>query len=245
LNHAVHLNPEGLATNNGMREILACDSCHQPASDRSLMEPVNHELHCSRCHRNALTFDTNWFRDRPAPHKDPETVRAVVRDRYAEHLRQNAELLEDMGREGTGRRVVGQGANADATKAVWERVQQKTQGAERVLFEGAGGCRYCHEVSRNDAGWSITRPDIPKHWFTRARFQHDSHRMLSCVACHEAQSSTQTSDVLLPSINSCRACHEPSRGVRSDCTECHTYHDRSRERSLDGPIGRVWAVVDE
>jgi len=43
--------------------------------------------------------------------------------------------------------------------------------------------------------------------------------------------------VLLPTIESCRTCHGKSGGARADCAECHTYHDKSRERSFDGSLG--------
>jgi predicted CXXCH cytochrome family protein len=67
-------------------------------------------------------------------------------------------------------------------------------------------------------------------WFPFARFSHDSHRMLECTACHDAANSTQTSDVLMPAIDTCRQCHNrTATGVRSDCLECHQYHDRAAE----------------
>jgi hypothetical protein len=68
-------------------------------------------------------------------------------------------------------------------------------------------------------------------WFPYARFGHDRHRMLDCAACHgKALASTQTADVLLPTIADCRQCHHRAAvGVRSDCLECHNYHDRSAE----------------
>lgn len=74
-------------------------------------------------------------------------------------------------------------------------------------------------------------------WFPYAKFSHESHRMLECVGCHkEAKDSTATADVLMPKIEDCRKCHNRSTtGVRSDCLECHIYHDRGTEpRGLDG-----------
>ena len=43
-------------------------------------------------------------------------------------------------------------------------------------------------------------------------------------------------DVLMPSIDTCKQCHNrTTAGVRSDCLECHQYHDRSAEpRGLHG-----------
>ena len=76
-------------------------------------------------------------------------------------------------------------------------------------------------------------------WFPYARFGHQSHRMLDCTACHhDARTSTRTRDVLLPTIADCRQCHSrATAGVRSDCQECHTYHDRTVEpRGLRGRL---------
>ncbi|HLW64676.1 MAG TPA: hypothetical protein VKS79_05100, partial [Gemmataceae bacterium] len=67
---------------------------------------------------------------------------------------------------------------------------------------------------------------------------HGSHRAMACTACHEkAQTSTQTSDVLLPKADLCKQCHNPAAGVRSDCVTCHLYHDRTCEkRGLNGML---------
>src|SRR5262249_28142112 len=67
-------------------------------------------------------------------------------------------------------------------------------------------------------------------WFPYARSHPEGHRMLDCAACHPATTSTRTSDVLLPGIDNCRQCHSRATvGVRSDCLECHNYHDRFGE----------------
>jgi hypothetical protein len=59
--------------------------------------------------------------------------------------------------------------------------------------------------------------------------------------------STSTGDVLIPSIHRCQECHtrEPGGseehrgarfgGARTDCVECHLYHDHSRE-DFNGPL---------
>jgi hypothetical protein len=39
----------------------------------------------------------------------------------------------------------------------------------------------------------------------------------------------------LPSVDNCRVCHNGTAdGARVACVECHTYHDHTRERSLNG-----------
>jgi hypothetical protein len=80
-------------------------------------------------------------------------------------------------------------------------------------------------------------------WFPYARFSHESHRMLDCNGCHEpAATSEKTADVLMPKIETCKKCHNrTTAGVRSDCLECHLYHDRGAEPT--GLHGRM--TIDE
>jgi hypothetical protein len=229
-NHAAHIKEDGVLAVSGAREVLACASCHRPDSEHRFMQPIRYEMHCSRCHTNALVFDTDRFGEQPAPHGDAEIVRAVVRNRYAEFVRQQPRSLSDASQPGSDRRVAGRPGSQLTTKAEWDWVQQKAEAAQRVLFGAAGGCRFCHEVSRNDSGWSVARPDIPDRWLPAARFHHGTHRTIECTTCHAAESSTETPDVLLPSIDSCRSCHGPAKGARHDCTECHAYHGASMIR---------------
>jgi len=59
--------------------------------------------------------------------------------------------------------------------------------------------------------------------------------MLSCTQCHgQAAKSETSSELLLPSIDTCKRCHNPQVGARSDCAECHLYHNRKKDRGLDG-----------
>ena len=236
LNHAVHLKPEGVPGPNGAAEQLTCATCHQLDSERRYMQPINHVQHCSRCHSNSLTFDTERFADQPAPHGEPEIVRAVMRQRYTEFVRSHPDVIGNETRPVPERRVPGRATDGPMTRAEWDWVNEQIGQADRVVFQGAGGCRYCHTVESADAGWRVAKPNIPDRWLPHSRFRHDSHRMLGCTECHAAVTSTQTSDVLLPSIESCRKCHGPKDGAKSDCVECHLYHDKSRERDFSGRL---------
>ncbi len=80
-------------------------------------------------------------------------------------------------------------------------------------------------------------PTSPRRWFTSSQFDHDKHRTenLTCTTCHAAAlTSADTAEILLPNIESCTTCHhDPNasgRGVAADCTSCHLYHDRTKER---------------
>ena len=105
-------------------------------------------------------------------------------------------------------------------------------------------CEYCHTLEREgDALPQVAPPAILSRWLPHARFDHGAHRPVACAECHKAAASTETRDVLLPSIATCRECHTPRAGARTGCVECHRYHDKSQERSLDGPF-KVHQLID-
>jgi predicted CXXCH cytochrome family protein len=98
-------------------------------------------------------------------------------------------------------------------------------------------CEYCHTLKREgDALPEVAAPAIPARWLPHAQFDHGAHRPIGCGECHKAAASTETKDVLMPSIATCRDCHQPRAGARTGCVECHRYHDKAQERSPDGPF---------
>jgi predicted CXXCH cytochrome family protein len=67
-------------------------------------------------------------------------------------------------------------------------------------------------------------------FFQHGWFDHEAHKQEKCTSCHEAESSKQSSDLLLPGIAQCRTCHlgesAAKAEVPSSCAMCHTYHPR-------------------
>ena len=125
--------------------------------------------------------------------------------------------------------------------ALSEQDKQKIEHniAEDVLFRKGGGCVFCHIEEKRTGGGDELDPlpvykktAIETRWFKHARFNHERHRMLDCTECHKAKESAKTSDVLMPTLEKCQNCHQPSVGVRSDCAECHNYHDRFTKHDL-------------
>src|SRR5262245_50711476 len=108
---------------------------------------------------------------------------------------------------------------------------------EKGLYEGRSAvCPFCHTVEKADPLPRIAPTKIPTRWLPHSWFDHRAHRPLACLACHPAaRKSTDTADVLLPKMAVCQECHRESGGARAGCVECHIYHDRSKERSPDGP----------
>ena len=61
------------------------------------------------------------------------------------------------------------------------------------------------------------------------------HRLVHCTECHAAPESTETSDVLLPRLATCRQCHHMD-GAADRCAECHTYHAANQPVEMNGPL---------
>jgi hypothetical protein len=120
-------------------------------------------------------------------------------------------------------------------------VSAELPGAENLLFKQR--CQLCH-VKNDDAKGPLPQylpTRVPVRWLPHSVFDHGVHRPIQCVECHKANTSSQTADVLLPSVSVCRECHRAGSGARTACVECHLYHDKSLETDLDGrhPIRRL------
>jgi hypothetical protein len=81
---------------------------------------------------------------------------------------------------------------------------------------------------------TVSPANITSRWMPHAKFDHEAHRPFTCVSCHaKAATSTESSEILLPGIETCRRCHGTGAGhAESSCFECHTYHDWSRRREV-------------
>ena len=223
------------------------------------MKAVNYQQHCASCHPLSVQIVGNdldaklakaaeQFNHQPAPHKGPATVREALRQRYARFLDQHPEVLDrpvvaeprQPLRAGPSTELAGGGRDA------WLSVQLQT--AERMLFTGAGGCRYCHDVKIVDR-WPYRlgacrmdqRPTSARGGFPMASSTTvpPAHQVLDCTHCHAAPTSQTARDVLLPGVQSCRECHAPGKTARFDCVHCHQYHDTDPSPNRAGPLARL------
>ncbi len=117
-------------------------------------------------------------------------------------------------------------------------------------------CGLCHTNSAPGPAeapelFTLSTATIPDRWFTKARFAHGPHSMVSCASCHHDAvaagkrfpgilASDKTADINIPGIASCRECHAPTgtsvklasgtivnaSGAPHDCVLCHTYHEK-------------------
>jgi hypothetical protein len=265
-NHAAHLVEEGVwdidpaqGPSQGWRVHLECQSCHQPDATRRLMQPIRYESHCRSCHPLHVQLSGVWpeprlrdlateFGRAPAPHPAPggsgAVVRGVLRDRLTRFILaagRDGFLSDPPPTEGDdGLLAPARAAGPSRSQFAWVNEQQAN--VERLLFDGPGGCRYCHREKTAPGARPEGLPEylpasIPQRWFTHARFDHKSHQMLVCAECHAAADSRTSADVLLPHLDTCARCHGPGEGrARADCVECHTYHDHAGRAAFRGVL---------
>jgi hypothetical protein len=223
----------------------------RPVTGRELMAPVKFADACAGCH--SLSFDKRF--DIGVPHDEPRVVRAFLLKKFQEYIAGHpaeVRVPRDPSRDLTGKPEAP--AFRMLTPAQW--VEERTSDAEELLWRKT--CVQCHALSMrlmdNDKlprvlPWLRTAADnrtilrpLPEmilaraveQWMPHAKFDHDAHRGFTCVSCHtKALTSTESSDVLLPGIETCKKCHAPGpEHAESRCFECHTYHDWSKRKEV-------------
>ncbi|MHB1425529.1 MAG: cytochrome c3 family protein [Gemmataceae bacterium] len=242
---------------------LDCQSCHQMDEAGRYIMPINFERHCQECHPLSVQLMGDWqgplretafkFGSSPAPHpvggETAEAVRAALRERLTRFILhdQNKPLLGEAKPQEPLRQLPGwiSGAPVPSREFAW--VNQQLEQIEHVLFDGGGGCKHCHQEKTNPSkrpnGLPIYQPlgmlGVNKAWYEHSVFSHNSHKSLRCEQCHEdASRSEKASDVLLPRLETCLRCHNEGREVsaRTDCVECHIYHDPKLKRQFKGNL---------
>jgi hypothetical protein len=236
---------------------LECQSCHQPEADGRLMQPVRYQQHCRGCHPLGVRLAGDWegprlralaeeFARMPAPHPVPggsaELVRGVLHERLTR-------LAWHAGRDGLPEAPAGAGAEdllgprpgPPLAREQFDWVNGQQAAVEQQLFDGPGGCCYCHQEKTAPGARPGGLPEylpaaIPGRWLAHAVFNHQSHQMLACTECHSAAGSTHSADVLLPRIDTCRKCHGGDGRARADCVECHTYHSHAGRAAFRGRL---------
>ncbi len=230
LNHKVHMKPD-LTGPNGTKVTLTCDHCHGVDQERDpngfyRSAGFHYEKQCKECHE--LGFDRQ-FPTAVAPHKKPAEIREFLTQFYSAQS-PTVEVSERTLPGPLGKRDI-----APAGAAA------KIASAERQLFGKT--CLECHSWKYQPG----SLPEVPKVVFQEKHlhnglFDHAAHRPIACASCHEqAKSSEKSADVLIPSVKTCVECHTQNGTANSSCNECHRYHDRGREKIMEGtlPIHRI------
>jgi predicted CXXCH cytochrome family protein len=214
---------------------LVCADCHRLEEEGEHFLPLTMEATCSGCH--TLAFDDA----RPArqlPHGEPETLREYLEEFYIKQ----AALQRRAPPPDPARRVpekpperLCQGDPLDCGTA-WA-------GQEMDRLFTKAGCVSCHDVYRGEEDWAVRPVRLARNWFGGARFDHAPHLNPglradggeACVDCHEAPSSSESADVLMPGIETCVDCHGEGQAdnVVLQCLDCHAFH-RPGMGAMDG-----------
>ncbi|MFP5306156.1 MAG: FHA domain-containing protein [Gammaproteobacteria bacterium] len=210
--HDLHLDPKGVRGPDGLEE-LVCGDCHEPGPGDVGFQPLQYEPHCQRCHQLDVTVGGLPYR---LPHGNSDAVRALLESAVGmpAAVATPPPEPEDGDRRRPGERAErGDGASAvDEIDEVFER---------RV-------CAKCHEVDKaEDRAAAVRAPMLRKTWMPMARFTHAPHEWVPCKSCHAVTVSSDSIDLLLPQIETCRLCHggvESSAQIQSTCIDCHRFH---------------------
>jgi hypothetical protein len=244
--HDVHLNPEKVESLR-TGQPLDCASCHELRDDGEHFRPITMENTCQDCH--SLSFDDDFPR-KQLPHGDVQAAIVALEEHF---IRKHAdpELRGDAGeraRRRPGRAEGGQRCEGTALECGRQLARQ-----EAVSQFNRSGCVTCHEVSEDDSlplpeRWDVQGVRLADDWYPFGRFDHRAHLTRSrserdgeatCVACHAAQDSSVSKDILIPGRDNCLACHGERGGretkVELTCRGCHDFHlpSRTAMRSAD------------
>jgi hypothetical protein len=209
------------------------------------MLPILYVNQCAGCHVKDLQFDKRF--DLSAPHDKPEVVQAFLIQKYSEYFASHPQALsERVAPERILPNTVKLPLPPPHNRQEW--MDQQVMLADILLFNK--GCKLCHVMIEASPAEgqpaegktplpTVAKSSIPVRWFEHAEFNHESHRLLTCTACHtRTPDSRQTADILLPGIASCRSCHQdggPMHDAASGrCSECHSYHDWTKEKPTKG-----------
>jgi Cytochrome c3/Cytochrome c7 and related cytochrome c len=222
--HAAHLIPTGFLTPMG-HKVMTCADCHVPDPGGQGFKPVTFEGQCHSCHDLKFDADLPW---REVPHGDVARVKTAVADFYA-HMALEGGVL-DPDAPAVVRRPVGSPLPAPIAAARGEALAwaaQRTTAALGIIFDPKRGCSYCHVTDRSGGKFTVAPVFLRARFLPQAQFDHAKHTSVPCAQCHDAAHSDRSSDVLLPGIETCTACHGGERATlktRSTCTSCHLFH---------------------
>lgn len=228
--HSKHLDPAGIKSPEG-DVVLECSDCHTLDARGMLMKPITMEDNCRRCH--TLVFDAD-YQDREVPHGDPDKVILSLEEFYSREFLENSlaepqEATTPARKRLRRQRRPGKPLDQQQRMVVLKQARDKAAEVAQQLFEKTT-CLTCHEISRDDdpdtlSQWRVDPVRLTRQWLPKHAFNHYSHRTEDCTLCHKAETSESSSDVLMPTIETCRDCHGgPDSRLATTCEGCHNFH---------------------
>jgi hypothetical protein len=253
LNHYLHLQPKLIGPNN-TRVQMVCEDCHRTSGDgawpygtgalrpvattdagsdqrprQAYILPPSFAKNCAACH--TLQFDKR-FGNEQVPHEKPEIVHEFLVKKFSEYLSAHPGAVHEV--DPPNRQIPERVRTPRVARNATEWIQFRVDDAEWLLY--AKTCKQCHTLKMTDGALPVVaKSNLIARWMNHAEFDHHAHRMMACTACHaRTPDSRETSDVLLPSIETCERCHQ-TRGSANEaaegrCFECHQYHDWTKAK---------------
>ena len=258
LNHYLHLQPNLIGPNN-TRVQMTCDDCHRisgtgpwPYATAAELHPVatmdkgssrlrgqayilppEFARNCSACHN--LQFDKRFYNEQ-VPHEKPEIVHEFLVKKFTEYISAHPSAVHEA--DPPNRQIPERVRVPRVARNPTEWVQFRVDDAEWLLY--AKTCKQCHSLKPTGGPLpEVAKSNLTARWLSHAEFDHHAHRMMTCAACHARTSdSRETTDVLLPSIETCERCHQPrgpaKEAAEGRCFECHHYHDWTKAKPTHG-----------
>lgn len=220
---------------------LNCTDCHTMDATGKLIQPIKYEKSCKSCH--VLAYD---LEQRATGETNPDRLPHDTPDAIHQHL----VAMFTLQRQRLDAANADQKPTPAKLRQAVDWVNNRVTGVENSLV-ASGKCAQCHIVETKPdstgqalgARMTVAPTDIRSKWFPHAQFSHVQHRTMACESCHNtAPTSSDTADLNLPRLKDCQSCHSPQAGARSDCVECHKYHDdkdrvRNQGKIRDLPTG--------
>ncbi len=229
--HDTHLD-EKLVTDMRTGSALGCGHCHALSIDREHFVPITMETNCVECHE--LTFDPT-MPDRLLPHGEPVEVMFTLEGQYLRKFSDPGVPQEAVVRrripdkDNSTRECVDTAFNC-ASQAAADDIR------EQFTVRGCVGCHIVEEHAGREiyARYQVHPVRLTSDFFGAGRFDHLSHDVMkektgdeACKHCHAAHRSSQSTDLLIPDIDTCLACHRgtsTAERVTTSCIDCHSYH---------------------
>jgi hypothetical protein len=208
---------------------LSCAACHHPDNEGRGFLPIEMVRDCSACH--SLQIPGINGQTTSLPHGKPARVVEAMVAYYKSGGDTNT----------TGITRMRPGGSFQATTNVLsdQMIAQKVRAVFMDDTVGPHPCYGCHMFTADDPNtlvFKIVPVHLENRYLPRAGFDHsvpqhlvDANGKPLCLNCHMATSSDSLSNVVIPSITTCKACHGARNQMgqqiaASNCTECHGYH---------------------
>jgi hypothetical protein len=109
------------------------------------------------------------------------------------------------------------------------------------IVSAANQCAVCHVAGRRPVADGMATRAVAGRVSASLSFRHDTHRQVTCTACHETQQEHSTPPAM--ALATCRSCHHTERAGRS-CLSCHERTDVAAvrtqvTRALDITVGKL------